>query len=222
MRPKKENIEGIDVLYKDHHLVVIDKPHGLLSVASDTDKHSAHHLLKIHYYPKQVGVIHRLDEGTSGVMLFTFSDAAYQGLKEQFKEHSIDRYYLGVVEGQFPEKEGTWESYLYEDSTLKVRITEDPKKGEKAITHYKKLSETEGYSLLQFKLETGKKNQIRVHASAAGYPIAGDKKYGATKDPLRRLALHAQSIGFTHPVTKKRMTFTSEFKDLVRLSKLCQ
>jgi 23S rRNA pseudouridine1911/1915/1917 synthase len=203
--PKKENVEGVDT-----HLIVVDKPYGLLSVASDTEKHSMHNLLKIHYYPRQIGVIHRLDEGTSGVMIFTFTDAAYQGLKDQFKDHSIERYYLGVVEGEFTQDEGTWDTYLYEDSAMKVRITQDETQGERAITHYKKLASSPEYSLLQFKLKTGKKNQIRVQCAAVGHPIVGDKKYGATGDPIKRLALHAEHLSFTHPVTKKRMTFTSQ------------
>ena len=197
--------EDIPFVFKDQHVIVINKPHNMLSVATDSDKHSLHNLLKIYYHPKKVGIIHRLDEGTSGLILFTLSDAAYHGLKDQFKEHSIDRVYRAIVEGDFPEKEGTWTSYLYEDKTLKVRVTDDEKLGEKAITHFKKIAFSKGYTLMEFRLETGKKNQIRVQSAAAGYPIAGDKKYGAQTDPFKRLALHAKTLGFTHPITKKRI-----------------
>lgn len=203
--PKQESLEGIPILYQDRDLVVLNKPHNLLSVASDTDKHSLHHLLKVHFYPKKIGVIHRLDEGTSGLIVFTFSEAAYHGLKEQFKEHAIERIYTALVEGNFPATEGEWESYIYEDKTLKMRMTDDPKLGEKAITHYKKTGTWKQYSRVEFQLYTGKKNQIRVQSAAAGYPIAGDKKYGAKTNPLKRLALHAAVLGFTHPVTKKRL-----------------
>lgn len=209
--PKKETFhDGIPIVYRDKHLIVINKPHKMLSVANDTDKHSLHNLLKIHLYPKKVGVIHRLDEGTSGLILFTLTDEAYHSIKAQFKEHSIDRVYTAIVEGNFPEEEGTWVSYLYEDPSLKVRITDDPKLGEKAITHYKKMGTRRGYTRMEFKLETGKRNQIRVQTAAAGYPIAGDTKYGAESNPIKRLALHAKVLGFTHPATKKRIVLEAE------------
>lgn len=200
--------DNIQVLFEDEHLAVVRKPAGLLSVASVyQEERTLHALLKKHYYPRRVYVVHRLDQGTSGVMLFAFSKAAFRGLKEIFAKHEIERKYVAVIEGALKKKEGTWRSYLYEDEQYHVYTTRNKKMGQLAITHYKEVARGPDYSLLDVQLETGKKNQIRVHCKEAGCPVAGDQKYGAKTDPAKRLCLHAYALGFHHPVTGKWLHF---------------
>lgn len=209
----------LKILYEDRHLVVIDKPGGLLSVATAFQKaDTAHALIKAHYHPKKIYVIHRIDQDTSGVMLFGLSEEGYQGLKDLFEVHDIERTYCAVVEGRPDYPCGTWSSYLYEDAAYMVHSTDDPDLGKLATTHFTLDASTGRYSRLTLVLETGRKNQIRVHCSDAGHPIVGDKKYGATANPVKRLCLHAASLGFVHPVTGKQMHFTSPLpEDFYRL-----
>lgn len=200
---KKFLESGIEILYEDRDLVVIDKPSGLLSVAAQFDKElTAHALLKAHYR-KQVSVVHRLDQDTSGVMLFALNETTADLLKKLFETHAIQRSYSAIVEGVVTTSSGTWKSYLYETPHYVVKETHDSEKGRLAITHYKFLESRGRYSWLELALETGKKNQIRVHCQSAGHPIAGDKKYGAVTNPLKRLCLHAHALSFTHPISKK-------------------
>ncbi len=203
-----ENV--LPIMYSDDHLVVIDKPEGLLSVSTAFEKNeTAFAYLKRKYYPKTVYVVHRLDQETSGVMLFALSEKCLEGLKRIFEAHDIQRRYIAIVKGTFPEQSGTWESRLYDDANYIVRVTRDVAKGELAVTHYKVKSINKGYTWLEMTLETGKKNQIRVHCQEAGFPIVGDKKYGSECNPLKRLGLHAHYLAFVHPITGKKMQFTS-------------
>jgi len=203
---KKFIQEGIEILYEDNDLVIIDKPSGLLSVSAAYEKgDTAHAVLKNHFHPKRVYVVHRLDQDTSGVMVFALNEKTCTELKKLFAAHDIQREYAAVVEGKMSEGQGTWESYLYEDKNYHVYETEDKDSGEKAITHFKIKKASRKYTWLLLKLETGKKNQIRVHCEAAGYPVVGDKKYGAKSNPIKRLCLHAQLLAFKHPITKKNV-----------------
>lgn len=202
--------EKIKVYYEDEHLIVIEKPAGLLSVSTDFEKSkTAHNILKKFFRPRKVFVVHRLDQDTSGVMMFAFTETACERLKAMLEKHDVERVYHAVVEGRIEEESGTWKSYLYEDPNYVVRSTEDKNLGQLAITHY----EVEGYSnrntALTLKLETGRKNQIRVHCKDAGHPILGDKKYGSTRDPIKRLCLHAHVLAFVHPMTHKKVRFES-------------
>jgi len=211
------SIDGLRVLYEDSHLIVIVKPSGLLSVAANFEKSkTAHAILKNHFRPRKVYVIHRLDQDTSGVMLYAFSEKAYEKLKTIFADHDIVREYIAIIEGHLPTPKGKWESYLYEDESYYVRTTSDPERGRLAITHYEVLDTNRSFSLVKFTLETGRKNQIRVQSKAAGHPIYGDQKYGTFGSPAKRLFLHAQGLAFKHPITGKEMVFESplpqEFK----------
>lgn len=209
---KRENLveHRFPILFSDEAVVVIEKPQGLLSVSTFFEKNeTAFACLKRKYYPKQVYVVHRLDQETSGVMLFALSEKALEALKKDFAKHAIERKYVAIVEGKLERKKGSWKSYLYEDANYVVRETSHSDKGELAITHYRVLSETSLYSLLELTLETGKKNQIRVHCQQAGHSVVGDLKYGAKSNPIKRLCLHAQHLAFTHPLTGKQMRFTS-------------
>jgi tRNA pseudouridine32 synthase/23S rRNA pseudouridine746 synthase/23S rRNA pseudouridine1911/1915/1917 synthase len=201
---------GIEILYEDRDLAVIQKPAGLLSVATDYTAHeTAHACLKKRRYPRRVYPVHRLDRETSGVMLFAYAEEARAHLKEQFAVHSVDRVYVALVEGVLQEASGTWRSRLWENAAYVVRSTCDPERGREAVTHYEVIRVQGAYTLVRFTLETGRKNQIRVHCQEAGHPIAGDVKYGATTNPLGRLALHAHYLAFTHPRTGRRISFSS-------------
>lgn len=207
----KYDRSGLKIVFEDPFLVVIDKPSGLLSVSSNFEaKQTAHAKLKKRYYPKKVFVVHRLDQDTSGLMLFTTHQPTYMALKEALKARQIKRTYHAVVEGKL-EGSGTWKSYLYEDASYFVHTSDDPEAGELAITHYEALESKNGQTLVRFTLESGKKNQIRVQAANHGHPIVGDAKYGAKTNRYKRLALHATNLEFIHPETQKTLLFCSNF-----------
>ncbi len=209
---KHMQIEGdIEILYQDPYLAVINKPTGLLSVSTDFEKDlTAHKILKKHFYPKKVEVVHRLDKDTSGVMVFALDPKTQESLKTLFEKHRINRQYTAILEGKLAQSEGTWNSYLFEDSNYFVHSTNHSKKGQLATTHYKVAGYSKKYTRVNFTLETGKKNQIRVHSKDAGHPVAGDIKYGATSNPAKRLMLHAFHLSFVHPVKHQNMQFTAQ------------
>lgn len=200
----------IKILYSDLHLVVIDKPAGILSVATNTQKdQTAHSFLKEIHKPHKVFPVHRLDRETSGVMVFALTLEARDGLKRLFETHNIKREYDAIVEGHLKSRSGRWESYLYEDKNYKMHSTDHPENAKLAITHYEVMNTTKKTSFLKLTLETGRKNQIRIHCQDAGHPVVGDKKYGPSSIPSKRLCLHARLLEFTHPVLGKPLRFTS-------------
>ena len=195
---------GIELLYEDEHILVINKPINLLSVETCFEKReTVHNILKRAYHPRRIFPVHRLDRETSGVMVFVSSQTAFDSLKEQFKKHSILRKYIAQVEGHPTEKKGTIDTLLIEDGNFKMHVSESD--GVQAITHYRLLKKQRNTSLLELTLETGKKNQIRAHLAHIGYPILGDVKYGGSKN--KRLALHATHLEFTHPSLEKAIKF---------------
>lgn len=200
----------IRIIYEDNDLIAIEKPTGMLSVSTAFETgDTVFALLKAKYRPRPVYVVHRLDQDTSGVMLFALSEKAFIRLKEIFAAHDIERKYCAIVEGRIGETQGSWQSYLYEDANYKVHATDDPEKGRLAITHFKTLNYTAKFSRLELTLETGRKNQIRVHCRDAGHAVVGDKKYGSTTDPIKRVCLHAFLLALDHPVTEKPLRFSS-------------
>jgi 23S rRNA pseudouridine1911/1915/1917 synthase len=203
--------EGVEILYEDDHMVALYKPSGILSVATDYDMdENVHSFLKKRFNKRRVYPVHRLDREASGVMVFAYSDKAQQALKKQFEEHSLQRQYIAVVEGDLQPTKGMWQSYLYEDESYYVRSVSDPSLGELATTHYKVIKRVKNTSTLLVTLETGKKNQIRVHCKEAGHPILGDKKYGSSLEQGGRVALHAYKLAIEHPILKKPMNFERE------------
>ncbi|MCB1118914.1 MAG: RluA family pseudouridine synthase [Chlamydiia bacterium] len=209
--PKTRVVQGgIKILFEDNDLIAIDKPAGVLSVATRMEKEeTAFRYLKDKYAPYPIYVVHRLDRETSGVMLFARSKKGCEALKQLFAKHTIKREYVALVEGVPNPSKGTWESYLWEDGNYRVHSTDDSEGGEQAITRYKVTQQGAKHSLLTLFLETGKKNQIRVHCQQAGCPVAGDRKYGAKTNPLKRLGLHAHLLAFKHPITHKEVRFLS-------------
>ena len=199
--------EGIKVLYEDNAIIVVEKPEGMLSVATDFEtQNTLQNILKVRLRRKHVFAVHRLDRKTSGIMMFACRESAKQYLKTQFEERQIQKTYYALIEGKLAVQQGCWQSYLKEDEKYFVRST-SVEDGKLAITEFDQIWSNKQFSLLCLKLLTGKKNQLRVHCSEAGHPIVGDKKYRANSNQLGRMALHAYSLTFLHPVKKKKMTF---------------
>ena len=199
---------GIEILHEDRSVIVIHKPEGLLSVGTDYSPFkNVHGFLKRRAPGRTVYPVHRLDRETSGVMMFAYTEDAKDHLKKQFEMHSIQREYIAIVEGTLSEGKGTWRSFLVEDERYHVKSTTQDAGGKEAITHYTVMQKNKFTSMIKLKLETGKKNQIRVHCSEAGYPVVGDEKYGSKCIKPPRMYLHAALLGFIHPDTEKPMLF---------------
>lgn len=210
--PKKHQPKGLPILYEDKDLLVVDKPAGLLTIGTDRDKSRTAHALLNDYVRKgdpksrnRVYVVHRLDQDTSGLLLFAKSEAAKKFLQENWE--TTEKHYLAIVHGRLAVKEGTLTSYLTENSAQRVYSTPDPSKGKLSQTAYKVVRETQGFSLVEIHLLSGRKHQIRVQFADLGHPVAGDKKYGGGQLATHRLALHALSIAFTHPYNGRPMHF---------------
>lgn len=202
------------LVHEDEHLIVIDKNAGLLSMASDNEKYlTAYNILSTYVKSQKpsnrIFIVHRLDRDTSGLMMFARSEKVQSLLQRDWKHNVTARNYVALVEGEVAEPEGVIKSYIYESKALVMHSTRNPEKGDLAITRFRRLKSGKEYSLLEVTLETGKKNQIRLHMQEIGHSIAGDKKYGAATSPIGRLGLHASVLAFMHPVTGKEMRFES-------------
>jgi len=203
---------GLVLLYEDHDIVAVDKPAGLLSIAAGSGREKTAYLILAEYYRKRGGggsspaVVHRLDRDTSGVMIFARSGRVKKKLMDHWDEIVTERRYLCIAEGEFSEESGIIDLPLGEDSGGRVVVKKD---GKPAVTRWKLLKARNGYSLLSLELETGRRNQIRAHLAALSHPVAGDKKYWAKTNPLKRLCLHAEKIAFLHPRDGRLMEFES-------------
>lgn len=207
-------MSGVSIIYEDHDLIVIDKSAGLLSVATKKERDMTAYRQLTDYVQSvrpqnRLFVVHRLDRETSGVMMFAKNKDTQQTLQNTWEEAVSERTYVALVEGNI-KKGGTITSWLKENKAFYVYSSKTPDDGLKAVTHYKVLKSSRNVSLLEVQLETGRKNQIRVHMQDIGHPVIGDKKYGATNTSIGRLGLHAQAIAFTHPTTGKELRFESK------------
>ena len=201
----------LDIVYEDPYLLVIDKSSGLLSMSNNTRQQTVQTVLN-RYLEKGGGrntshLVHRLDRDTSGLMVYAKDVQTQQSLINGWQQLVTDRRYLALVEGELENPVGRIQSWLTEDKRFITHSSPVDNGGKFAVTHYKVLSSSNGYSLVECELETGRKNQIRVHMSDLGHPVAGDRKYGASGDPMHRLGLHAYMLCFVHPVTGKHMKF---------------
>lgn len=203
------------IVYEDDDLIVIEKRNGLLSVATDKQiMRTAYSILS--EYVKQsdprnkIFVLHRLDRETSGLMMFAKSEAVKFKVQSRWEETVVERKYFAVVEGIVERDHGTISTYLTESKALKVYVTAR-EEGKIANTAYRvlKRSKRNDVTLLELELETGRKNQIRAHMEYIGHPIIGDKKYGSKRALIGRVALHAGVLSFIHPVTGKRLDFST-------------
>ena len=204
----------LEILYEDDEFLVINKPSGLLSIASDNEMTNTAYRRATDYVRQQnkknrIFVLHRLDKDTSGVLLFGKSKRVQDMMQADWNKTVTKRGYMALVEGNFKEKEGTYRSYLSESSTHLMYTSNNKKTGELAITNYKVVKENKHYSLLEVHIDSGKKNQIRVQMKDNGHPIVGDEKYESNKNPIGRLGLHAYEIEFIHPQNKKVYRFTA-------------
>ena len=207
--------QGLKIVFEDPYIIIIEKQAGLLSIATATEREqTAYSILSEHVKnrdPKnKIFVLHRLDRETSGVMMFAKSEKIQKSLQNAWKEAVLERTYVVVVEGPVTKEQGTITSWLTESKTFMMYSSRTPNDGQKAVTHYKVLKKNKHYSLLEVKLETGRKNQIRVHMKDIGHSVIGDKKYGATKHPLARLGLHARVLAFRHPVTGEEVRYETD------------
>lgn len=203
---------GLEIIYEDSDIIVVNKDAGLLTIANETERRqTAYHQLMV-YVRKQhprnrVFIIHRLDQGTSGVMIFAKNEHVKNDLQRNWSESVKKRGYLALVEGEFEKYSGVFTSWLNETKTHHMYSSFKKGDGQFAKTHYKLIQANKQYSLVEVELETGRKNQIRVHMQDLGYPVVGDKKYGAKTNPINRLGLHAHVLSFIHPRTGKLKTF---------------
>lgn len=214
----------LDIIYEDKELIVINKPAGLLSMAGGNEKEkTAYHLVGEYLKSKnknaRVFIVHRLDKDTSGVLMFAKNEIIKNKLQNNWNDLVYKRGYLAIVEGKLKKKHGTIKNHLDESKTQMVYIANNGK-GKLAITNYKVLKESRYNSLVEVFLDTGRKNQIRVHMQSLGHSIVGDKKYGATTNPIKRMGLHSHVFAFVHPDTKARMEFKAvvpdEFKKMFK------
>jgi 23S rRNA pseudouridine1911/1915/1917 synthase len=213
---------GIRVLYDDPHLIVIDKPAGILSVATEVE-HEETAMRQTRRILQERGArrsqrlwaVHRLDRETSGALMFAKSRAVQRYFRSHWK--AVEKRYLAIVRGVPSPASGTLSARLHQAANRIVRVEHDPAISKAAVTRYRTLKSMERCSLLELSLETGRKHQIRVHLAAAGHAVLGDPVYGTGHGPIRRLALHSHRLSFSHPISGERLAIVSplpkELKD---------
>lgn len=205
----------LPIIYEDDELIAIDKPSTLLSVSSDKEKRNTAYRLVMDYVQSKdrhtrIYVVHRIDEDTSGVLLFVKNEKLARELQDNWQSLVKKRGYYAVVEGKMEKSTGTYVDYLKENKLNLMYVTDDKKYGKLCKTSYEVIRESEKYSLLDISIDSGRKNQIRVQLGYRNHHVLGDDKYGEPANPLNRLALHAYELSLLHPQTKKLMKFRSK------------
>ena len=211
-----ELIDRIRVVFEDACVIVVDKPAGLLTMATESERSKTLYAvlranLNSKKPPEKLFIVHRLDREASGLLVFAKTVEAKERLQDQFKDHSAGRRYVAVVHGRVKEDRFSIRSYLAENSAYRVYSTPNKKIGKLAVTHVRVLKRNPKTTLIEVKLETGRKHQIRVHLAEQGHPILGDKSYGSGFNPIRRLALHGAHLAFKHPLSGKLMSFEAPY-----------
>jgi 23S rRNA pseudouridine1911/1915/1917 synthase len=206
---------GLTVLFEDNDLLIIVKPVGLLTVATEDEREQTAYFYLREYLQsrdrrQRLFIVHRLDKFASGVLVFAKSERVKSILQGLFFRHDIQRKYLAIVEGKVEKKQGTIRSHLAEGKSMRMHSTGDDQKGKLAITHYRVLRRSGNFTALEVTLETGRKNQIRAHLSEMGHPLVGDRAYGSKQDPLGRMGLHAFQLGFKHPISGEPLLFQTD------------
>lgn len=215
-----ENIP-LDILYEDDDLLVVNKPKGMV-VHPSAGHYSGTLVNAIMYHCKdslsgingeiRPGIVHRIDKDTTGSLIVCKNDEAHINIAQQIKEHSVNRIYVGIVCGNVKEDSGIVEGAIGRHPIERKKMAINEKNGKPAITHYKVLERFGNYTYMQFKLETGRTHQIRVHMASIGHPLLGDALYSSGRSPFKHLqgqCLHAQTIGFVHPRTGKYMEYSA-------------
>lgn len=208
----QDSHKGLRIVFEDPYLIVIEKQPGLLSIATDKEQErTAYRILSDQVKkidPKnRIFVVHRLDREVSGLMMFAKSRNIQQAMQQAWQKDVLERRYVVVVEGSVAQERGTITSWLKENKARVMYSSSVPNDGQKAVTHYQVLKKNNTNSLLEVTLETGRKNQIRIHLKDLGHSVVGDTKYGATQKTLNRLGLHARVLAFRHPVSGQELRF---------------
>jgi 23S rRNA pseudouridine1911/1915/1917 synthase len=211
---KKVMPNGIRVVFEDDSVIVVDKPSGLLTMGTETERSKTLYAALRAYVnskrpPEKIFIVHRLDREASGLLVFAKNEQTKEHLQNQFKDHSAGRVYAAVAEGRVLPEQFTIRSMLAENAAHRVYSTKKASDGKPAVTHVRVLKRNAKSSMLEVRLETGRKHQIRVHLAERGHPIVGDKIYGSRINSLGRLGLHGMHLEFEHPRTKQRMAFDS-------------
>jgi len=214
----------VKIVYEDQYLVVIEKNIGILSMAAGHKSLNVKSVLDDYFQKTRQGcrahVVHRLDRDTSGLMVYAKDMQTEQILEHEWHQIVYDRRYVAVVSGEMEQDQGTIANWLKDNSAYVTYSSPVDNGGKYAVTHYFTLDRTTDHSLVEYKLETGRKNQIRVHSADIGHPVCGDIKYGNGDDPIHRLCLHAFLLCFYHPITHERMEFEtpvpSQFKSIMK------
>ena len=201
----------VKIVYEDRWLIVVEKMPGILSMAAGHSSLNVKTVLDDYFRQSRqkcrAHVVHRLDRDTSGLMVYAKDMETEQIFEHHWHELVYDRRYVAVVSGEMEEDEGTIANWLKDNKAYVTYSSPVDNGGKYAVTHFHTLARTTDHSLVEFKLETGRKNQIRVHTADMGHPVCGDTKYGNGDDPLHRLCLHAWLLCFEHPVTHEQMEF---------------
>lgn len=223
---KEFSSRWLEIIYEDAYLIVVHKQNGLLSIATDPKRNERTAYSILSEYVKKsnrqarIFIVHRLDRETSGLMVFAKDERTKFTLQDHWHEIVRDRRYVAVIEGRIDPPQGCIASWLKDNKVYITYSSPTDNGGNYSVTHYRTLQVGTKYSLIELKLETGRKNQIRVHMQDKHTPVAGDLKYGSGNNPIGRLALHAYRLDFVHPVTGEMMRFSlpipPAFKDLVK------
>lgn len=221
----KKNQKGfksryVKIVYEDRWLIVVEKAVGILSMAAGHSSLNVKSVLDDYFKMSRqhctAHVVHRLDRDTSGLMVYAKDVEIEQILEHNWHDIVYDRRYVAVVSGEMVDDEGTIANWLKDNKAYVTYSSSVDNGGKYAVTHFHVLDRTTEHSLVEFKLETGRKNQIRVHSADMGHPVCGDTKYGNGDDPLHRLCLHAWLLCFTHPVTGQPMEFETPIPVMFR------
>ena len=211
--PPQQKITNLEIIFEDDDILVVEKPAGLLSVAtnkmeSDTLHSRCLDYIRTKHHSNWCYIVHRLDRETSGIMIFALSKQNKEYLQEQFAERSIYRTYFALVEGKLPRKHGTEIEWLLEDKNLRVKkVKPNTKSSKEAVTHWEVVKENKSTSLVRIAIDTGRRHQIRMAMKSLGSPVVGDDLHGAKTDPMGRVCLHASSLEFLHPQTDEPVRF---------------
>ena len=215
-KSKRNNLfksKWLKLIYEDDFLVVIEKMPGILSMAAGHGSLNVKSVLDDYFHRSRqkcrAHTVHRLDRDTSGLMVYAKDMETEQLLEHNWHDIVYDRRYVAVVAGEMEEDNGTIANWLKDNRAYVTYSSPFDNGGKYAVTHFHTLKRSTDYSLVEYKLETGRKNQIRVHSADMGHPVCGDVKYGNGCDPLHRLCLHAYMLHFTHPVTQIPMEFST-------------
>lgn len=215
-RHKKQNqfkSRYVKIVYEDRWLVVVEKNIGILSMAAGHSSLNVKSVLDDYFLKSRqkcrAHVVHRLDRDTSGLMVYAKDIETEQILEHNWHQIVYDRRYVAVVSGEMEQDNGTIANWLKDNKAYITYSSPTDNGGKYAVTHFQVLNRTTEHSLVEYKLETGRKNQIRVHSADMGHPVCGDVKYGNGDDPLHRLCLHAYMLCFTHPITGEPMEFST-------------